>query len=255
MKESLPLAVQQAGRGPYPIPNSLGSGVLVARWAAFPFPSFVSAAIKCQMPLKEHISTQHTTHNTCMHMQLGWLARWVLSAPPRPPGHPAAGRCGRRVVPVPPLLLCMPLYSPHARMPFGWGPKPPFRSALAPVESPPRLVLSPVTGLRNPQFLISSHGSQTRNPRSKLRNCSTASQPCVGPLKLLPSPTKSREVAYGLVPDALENGSTQVRCRCCCCCCKLQSVARINLIKNITPRRQRQRQGRPTSHFSSSAAP
>jgi hypothetical protein len=72
------------------------------------------------------------------------------------------------------------------------------RPGLAAVEQDVEheaVVLSPVTGLSNPQFFIPSHGSQTRNPRSKLRNCSTASQPCVGPLKLLPSPTKSRGVA------------------------------------------------------------
>jgi hypothetical protein len=68
-------------------------------------------------------------------------------APPRstPPGHPAAGgRCAVRgavvscVVPVPPSLAPLHcqlpvLHSPCARPAFGWGSKPPFRSALAPV--------------------------------------------------------------------------------------------------------------------------
>jgi hypothetical protein len=60
-----------------------------ARWTPSRFPLPVR---KChQMSSKEHI-------------QLGWVVRWVLSTPPPPGGHPAAGRCGR-VVPVPSLLL------------------------------------------------------------------------------------------------------------------------------------------------------
>jgi hypothetical protein len=44
----------------------------------------------------------HQMSSKGQHMQLGWVVRWVLSTPP---GHPAAGWCGR-VVPVLPLLLC-----------------------------------------------------------------------------------------------------------------------------------------------------
>jgi hypothetical protein len=80
-------------------------------------------------------------------MQLGWVVRWVLSTPP---GHPVAGRRGR-VVPVLPSSLA-PLYSPCASSAFDWGSKPPSRSALAPVESSPGLVLSPVTVLQFSRF-------------------------------------------------------------------------------------------------------
>jgi hypothetical protein len=55
------------------------------------------------------------------HIQLGWVVRWVLITPP---GHPAAGRCGR-VVPVLPLLLCR-FYLPCASSAFGWGSTPPL---------------------------------------------------------------------------------------------------------------------------------
>jgi hypothetical protein len=43
-----------------------------------------------------------------------------------------------------------PLYSPCARSAFGWGSKPPSRSALAPAGSSPGLVLLPVAVLSNP---------------------------------------------------------------------------------------------------------
>jgi hypothetical protein len=101
------------------LPNSLGCSL-----DRFPF-----ASRKChQMSSKEH-------------MQLGWVV--CLSVLSTSPGHPTAGRCGRVVV-VLPLLL----YSPCASSAFGWGSKPPSRSALAPVGSSPGLVLSPVTALQ-----------------------------------------------------------------------------------------------------------
>jgi hypothetical protein len=90
---------------------------------------------KCQchqMPSKEH-------------MQLGWVVRWVLSAPP---GHPAAGRCGRVACRASASASLAPLYSPCASPAFDRGSKPPSRSALAPVGSSPGPVLSPVTALQ-----------------------------------------------------------------------------------------------------------
>jgi hypothetical protein len=64
------------------------------------------------------------------HMQLGWVVRWVLSTPPGPPH-------GWAVRPCRASTSLAPLYSPHARLAFGWGSKPPSRSALAPVGSSP----------------------------------------------------------------------------------------------------------------------
>jgi hypothetical protein len=74
----------------HPTPNSPGGGG--ARWTPLPVPRSPFAVRKChQMPSKEH-------------MQLGWVARWVLSTPPLG-RHLAAGRCGRVVPGAPPLLL------------------------------------------------------------------------------------------------------------------------------------------------------
>jgi hypothetical protein len=82
-------------------------------------------------------------------MQLGWVVRWVLSTPPRPPHGWAVRPCGR-VVPVLPLLLCT--RPARARPSIGGQTKPPSRSALAPVGSSPGLVLSPVTVLQFSRF-------------------------------------------------------------------------------------------------------
>ena len=75
------------------------------------------------------------------HMQLGWVARWVLSAPP---GHPTAGRCVLcvRVVPVLPLLLCT---RPARARPSVGGESPTPAPRQLP-WSPPRLALA-VTAL------------------------------------------------------------------------------------------------------------
>jgi hypothetical protein len=148
------------------LPNFLGCSL-----GPFPF-----AIRKChQMSSKEH-------------MKLGWVVRWVLSTPP---GHPTAGRCGR-VVPVLPLLLCT---RPARAQPSVGGPPPPppSRSALAPMESSPGPVLSPVTVLQFSQFVLVAHLKPWLQTRD--RDYSTdASWPCAGWPKLLPSPTKSRDV-------------------------------------------------------------
>jgi hypothetical protein len=89
------------------------------------------------------------------HMQLDRVVRWVLSTPARATPR-LAGRWAvrRRVMPVLPLLLCT--YSPRARLAFGWGSKVkaplPLRASSPAVGFSPGPVLSPVTGLRNPQF-------------------------------------------------------------------------------------------------------
>jgi hypothetical protein len=101
-------------------------------WALGPFPFAGVSVISHQMPSKEH-------------MQLGWVVRWVLSAPP---GHPAAGRCGRVACRASASASLAPLYSPCASPAFDRGSKPPSRSALAPVGSSPGPVLSPVTALQ-----------------------------------------------------------------------------------------------------------
>jgi hypothetical protein len=138
------------------------AGVLVVGcWTPPPFASFASAVchppsdvVKTVKKSKEHILDTST-------LQLGWVwvARWPLAvgslvlSTPRPPDHPAAGWAGcGRVVPVPVATSAhlAPLYSPCASSAFGWGSKPPSRSALAPVESSPGLVLSPVTALSKP---------------------------------------------------------------------------------------------------------
>jgi hypothetical protein len=86
------------------LPNSLGCSL-----DPFPFAS----AINHQMP--HVIKRAHATRRPG-----GWVVRWVLSTPP---GHPAAGWCGR-VVPVPPLLLCiLALRAPGLRL--GVNPPPP----------------------------------------------------------------------------------------------------------------------------------
>jgi hypothetical protein len=62
---------------------------------------------KChQMPSKEHI-------------QLGWVVRWVLSAPPGPPR-------GWAVRPCRASTSLSPLYSPCASSAFDWGVKAPL---------------------------------------------------------------------------------------------------------------------------------
>jgi hypothetical protein len=58
--------------------------------------------------------------------------------------------------------ILAPLYSPCASSAFGWS-KSPSRSALAPVESPPGLVLSPVAVLSKPAVCLSSSLRQTRD--------------------------------------------------------------------------------------------
>jgi hypothetical protein len=133
-----PVHCSGPGGGP---PSSLGPGVLVGPRTPSRSRVPVPSAISHQMSSKEH-------------MQLGWVVRrpssvgcWVLSTP-FPPGPPRGSRLGGAAVSCqyPP---CSFLYSPHAFTTrawplwpsvFGSGPKPPSpsRSALAPVEPPPR---------------------------------------------------------------------------------------------------------------------
>jgi hypothetical protein len=82
-----------------------------------------------------------------------------------------------------------PLYSPCASSASGWGSKPNSRSAPAPVESSPGLVLWPVPGTR-----ILFVGSLSFEAPNRDRYHSSASQSCVEPVKAPTSPTKSREV-------------------------------------------------------------
>ena len=96
------LRATQGGSAQFPLGCSLG-----------PFP-FVSA-IKC--------------HQKSTYMQLGWVARSVLSTPPGPPHSWDVRPCRAST-------YLAPLYPPRACLPFGWESKPPSRSALAPVESP-----------------------------------------------------------------------------------------------------------------------
>jgi hypothetical protein len=108
-------------------------------------------------------------------------------AHPGPAGHPTAGRCCR--------VACRastpraPLYSPCASSAFGWGLKPPSRSALAPVESPPGLALWPVSALKFSRF---APLTQLR-PNPRPIGCDY-SQPAHASPNLISSPTKSREV-------------------------------------------------------------
>jgi hypothetical protein len=88
-----------------------------------------------------------------------WVVRWVLSTPP---GHPAAGWCGR-VVPVPPLLLCT---RPTRAWPSVGGQSPaPSRSALAPVRGvrlPGGPNTLPVSSAIHPRLPFVAHKSSSR---------------------------------------------------------------------------------------------
>ena len=97
-----------------------------------------------------------------------------------------------------------PLYSLHARLAFGWGVKSPL-----PLRASSRGVLpgtGALVGCRTPnQALGFTKGSSCF--KNEIETTVLPRSPCAGPLKLPPSPTKSREMAHGLVSDALENGS------------------------------------------------
>jgi hypothetical protein len=110
----------------------------------------------------------------CGHVGMGlspisWGARWTpyRSQLPsnvinranatrlgRPLGsyHPPGPPRGWAVRPCRASTSLAPLYSPCASSVFGWGSKPPSRSALAPVGSSPGLVLSQVTALQFSRF-------------------------------------------------------------------------------------------------------
>jgi hypothetical protein len=116
------------------------------------------------------------------HIQLGWVVRWVLNTPP--PGHPAAGRC-RRVVPVPPLLLCT---RPARSRPSIGGRRP--------TPAPRQLPWSPPRGWRSrrsPHSNFSRFAHKTAVSNSRPIGCDY-SQPAHASPNLISSPTKSLEV-------------------------------------------------------------
>jgi hypothetical protein len=144
-------------------PSPQSPGVLVARWTP--------RVRKChQMSPKEHI-------------QLGWVVRWAISTHPGPPHGWAVCTCRAST-------SLAPLYSPCASSAFDWGSKPHSRSAPAPVESSPGLVLSSTAAATGDFRPARSLNQLLPNRDSRL--C-TASQPCVESAKPPPSPTKSRE--------------------------------------------------------------
>jgi hypothetical protein len=116
------------------------------------------------------------------HIQLGWVVRWVLSTPPGPPHGWAVCTCR--------ASTCLaPLYSPCASSAFDWVSKPHSRSAPAPVESSPGLVLSSTATGDFEQFAISTQMSPNRDREYRY---------CLAALRRAgkappPSPTKSRE--------------------------------------------------------------
>jgi hypothetical protein len=116
------------------------------------------------------------------HMQLGWVARWVLSTPP---GHPTAGRCGRRVVPVLPLLLCTRPAPARARPSIG-GQRP-----SAPLRASSRRVLPRAGALAGCRTRLSSDWLiKPYGPKSKPKYEQCTSWPCAGWPELLPSPNE-----------------------------------------------------------------
>jgi hypothetical protein len=116
------------------------------------FPGVLVA--KCHQP-PGAIKNQKSTSNSVG----SWVVRWVLSTPPRPPGHPAAGRC---VCACRASTSLAALYSPCATSAFDWGQKPHSRSAPAPVGSSPGLVIWPVSAL---EFLLVGISTQLRPNR------------------------------------------------------------------------------------------
>jgi hypothetical protein len=102
-----PLSGPQASGGIWALPNSLGCSL-----DPFPFAS----ATKCHQK-----STCNSTGSS-----VGFLAP--------PPGHRPPHRWAIR--PCRASTSLAPLYSPRARLSFGWGSKPPSRSVLAPAEPP-----------------------------------------------------------------------------------------------------------------------
>jgi hypothetical protein len=97
-----------------------------------------------------------------------------------------------------PRLLCRastslaPLYSPCAISAFDWGSKPHSRSAPAPVESSPGLVLWPVS-VTPIQPVCPSWLTKARAAKSRPIGCDY-SQPAHASPNLISSPTKSQEV-------------------------------------------------------------
>jgi hypothetical protein len=151
---------------PHPSPPPGPRGCRGGQGVSPQFPGVPLPVRKChQMSSKEHI-------------QLGLVVRWVLSTPP---GHPTAGRCGL-VVPVLPLLLCT---RPARARPSVGGQSPP----PAPLYSS-RGVLpgaGPLAGYRTPIQPVCFISARAAKSRSRL--C-TASWPCAGWPKLLPSPNE-----------------------------------------------------------------
>jgi hypothetical protein len=101
------------------------------------------------------------------HIQLGWVVRWVLSTPPGQPAPRGSAGCMCRA-----STSLAPLYSSCAGSAFGWGSNPNSRSAPAPVESSPGLVLWPVTVLG-----FRPAGSFQLEPPNRDRDHCSASRP------------------------------------------------------------------------------
>jgi hypothetical protein len=109
LRACLQFAVYSLQGGSTQFPVSI-SWFLGCSLGPFPFAS----AIKCHQK------------STCNSAGSSAGRPWYL-VPPRATGHPAAGRCSR---PCRASTSLAPLYSPHAVLAFGWGSKPPSRSAL-----------------------------------------------------------------------------------------------------------------------------
>jgi hypothetical protein len=78
-------------------------------------------------------------------LECGPVAKNTRLPPPLPPPPPPGPPHGWAVCTCRASTSLAPLYSPCAISAFGWGPKPPSRSALAPVGSSPGPALSPVS--------------------------------------------------------------------------------------------------------------
>jgi hypothetical protein len=100
----------------------------------------------------------------------------------------------------------VPTLPPCARPAFGWGSNPPSCSCSAGASS--RGVLpgaGALAGCRTPiQPVCSISARATR--QIEIETIALPRSPCAESLKPPPSPTKSREMAHGLVSDALEIG-------------------------------------------------